>query len=248
MDFDWLIREEMLIGKEALEALSKAHVLVVGIGGVGGFATECLARAGISHLTLVDGDCVEPSNKNRQLVALDSTNGQNKAAVMKRRILDINPNAQIDVIEEYLSEESMRTLLKNRFDYVLDAIDTLAPKVSLIQTAVENGLPVVSSMGAGGKLDPSRIQSSDVSKSYNCTLAKALRKRLNRLGIRKGVQVVFSPEEVDKSLLSITDGSRNKKSVIGTISWMPPLFGAHCASVVVRSLLQPHEASASSEN
>lgn len=239
MQEDWLIRERMLIGDLAVKTLNNSHVLVVGLGGVGGFAAECLCRAGVGHLTIVDGDEVEPSNKNRQLVALDSSKGKNKAMVLRDRLLDINPQLIIHCIPDYLNEEAMGSLIApGRFDYVLDCIDTLSPKVSLISACIKASLPLVSAMGAGGKVDPEKIRICDISKSYQCTLAKTLRKRLHQQNIRTGFWVVFSPEEVDKSKVLETDGSRNKKSVIGTISWMPPLFGAYCASKAIRDLIE----------
>ncbi len=239
MQEDWLIRERMLIGDEAVNTLKNSHVLVVGLGGVGGFATECLCRSGVGQLTIVDGDEIEASNKNRQLVALDSTKGKNKAMALRERLLDINPDLIVHCIDKYLDENAMSELFsENRYDYVLDCIDTLSPKVSLIIGCLKAGLPLISAMGAGGKFDPEKICISDISKSYQCTLAKTLRKRLHQANIRSGFWVVFSPEEIDKSRLLETDGSRNKKSVIGTISWMPPLFGAFCASKAVRDLMQ----------
>lgn len=237
MTSDWLQRQEMLLGHEICDGLSKIHIVVVGLGGVGGFASECLARCGVGMLTIVDGDKVESTNRNRQLVATSSTQGTYKTLVLKARLTDINPEIRIRVISNYLKEEEMPSLVAGKPDYVLDCIDTLSPKVALIQTCLHAGVPIVSSLGAGGKFDPERIQITDISRSHQCTLAKTLRKRLHSVGIRSGFKVVFSPEPVDKAKVVATDGSRNKKSVIGTISWMPPLFGAYCASVAVRDII-----------
>ena len=234
---NWLERTELLFGKEKLNQLKKANVLVVGLGGVGAYAAEQLCRAGIGNMTIVDGDVVEPSNRNRQLPALISTTGKPKAEVLKQRFLDINPELNLIVRNEFISDEKIIELLTSQpFDYVVDAIDTLSPKVFLVYHAVQLGLKVVSSMGAGGKTDPSKIEISDISKSYNCSLAKAMRKRLSRLGVNKGVKVVFSSEVVDEEAIRVEE-SRNKKSTVGTISYMPPLFGCFIASVVIRDLI-----------
>ncbi|WP_423128660.1 tRNA threonylcarbamoyladenosine dehydratase [Gaoshiqia sp. Z1-71] len=235
---NWQERTALMLGETGLEKLKKAHVLVVGLGGVGAYAAEQLCRAGIGKMTIVDGDLVEMTNRNRQLPALISNEGQPKAEIMGRRFKDINPDIQLRVVNEYLKDERMIEILEETaYDYVVDAIDTLSPKVFLIYHSLQRGLPIVSSMGAGGKLDPSLVQVSDISKSFNCKLARMLRKRLYKLGIRKGVPVVFSPEEVDKERVRIEE-SRNKKSTVGTISYMPPVFGCFCSSVVIRDLLE----------
>ena len=226
-----------MLGEEGLKKLAKAHVLVIGLGGVGAYAAEQLCRAGVGQLTIVDGDVVEQTNRNRQLPALASNEGESKAEILGKRFLDINPGLKIKIVNEYLKEDRMVEILnESAFDYVVDAIDTLTPKVFLISHSLQSKLPIVSSMGAGGKFDPSQVQSSDISKSYNCRLAKMIRKRLHKIDIRKGVKVVFSPEEVDPKRVRIEEG-RNKKSAIGTISYMPPIFGCYCASVVIQDLL-----------
>jgi len=237
----WLERTELLFGKEKLQKLKMAHVLIVGLGGVGAYAAEQLCRAGIGKLTIVDGDVVENTNRNRQLPALISNLGKPKAEVLASRFRDINPEAEITALNEYISDEHILQLLKSRhFDYVVDCIDTLSPKVFLIFHAKQMGLKVVSSMGAGGKTDPSLIQIADISKSFNCRLAKMLRKRLGRLGIRKGIKVVFSSENIDKSAVRLEDGL-NKKSTVGTISYMPPIFGCFISSVVILDLTGSEE-------
>lgn len=232
----WLERTELLLGKEKLAKLQKANVLVVGLGGVGAYASEQICRAGVGKMTIVDGDKVHPSNRNRQLIALTSTNGMDKATLMGNRLLDINPDLDLTFINEYIKDKRMIEILDEGFDYVVDAIDTLAPKTYLIYHAVQKGLKIVSSMGAGGKFDPMAIRIADISESYNCTLASILRKRLHRLGIRDGFKVVFSTEKTDRNSVVLTDGEQNKKSIVGTISYMPPLFGCSIASVVIREI------------
>jgi tRNA A37 threonylcarbamoyladenosine dehydratase len=234
---DWLNRTELLFGKEKLDKLKNASVLVVGLGGVGAYAAEQLCRAGIGKMTIVDGDVVEETNRNRQLPALISNTGKPKAEVLANRFRDINPDIQLTVINDFIADEKIIELLKSQpFNYVVDAIDTISPKVFLIYHAVQLGLPVVSSMGAGGKTDPQKVQITDISKSHHCTLAKVLRKRLSKLGINKGVKVVFSSEETDKNAVRPEDGIY-KKSVVGTISYMPPVFGCFISSVVIRDLV-----------
>ena len=234
---DWLDRTELLFGTEKLNKLRQANVLVVGLGGVGAYAAEQLCRAGIGKMTIVDGDVVDISNRNRQLPALISNTGLPKAEILAGRFRDINESIGLTVINDYISDEKIIELLKTQqFDYVVDAIDTLSPKVFLVYHAVQMGFRVVSSMGAGGKTDPQKVQIADISKSHNCKLAKILRKRLSRMGVNKGVKVVFSPEEIDKKAVRLED-AKNKKSTVGTISYMPPVFGCFISSVVIRDLI-----------
>ncbi|NCB06591.1 MAG: tRNA threonylcarbamoyladenosine dehydratase [Bacteroidia bacterium] len=234
---NWLERTELLLGPEKLEKLKQANVLVVGLGGVGAYTAEQLCRAGIGKMTIVDADVVEHSNRNRQLPALISNVGKPKAEILAARFLDINPELQLTVVNDYIRDEKTIELLKSQpFDYVVDAIDTLSPKVFLIYHSLQLGLKVVSSMGAGGKFDPQKVEVADISKSYNCKLAKMLRKRLSRMGIKKGVKVVFSSEEVDENAVRLEEGE-NKKSTVGTISYMPPVFGCFVSSVVIRDLI-----------
>ncbi len=234
---DWLNRTELLFGKEKLDKLKQANVLVVGLGGVGAYAAEQLCRAGIGKMTIVDGDVVDITNRNRQLPALISNTGKPKAEILAARFRDINSELEITVVNDFISDEKTVELLKSQsFDYVVDAIDTLSPKVFLIYHAVQLGLPVVSSMGAGGKTNPEKIHIADISKSHQCTLARVIRKRLSKLGITKGVKVVFSSEETDKNAVRAEDGIY-KKSVVGTISYMPPVFGCFISSVVIRDLV-----------
>ena len=235
----WLERTELLVGPEALNRVLGAHVLVVGLGGVGSFAAEFLARAGVGRLTLVDGDVVDPTNRNRQLQALSSTHGQKKAWLMRDRVLDINPDCQVTAIDRFLDPEAMRELLRSaQVDYALDCIDSVQPKLNFISTALSEKIPFISSMGAGGRLDPSKIEIAKLENSYNCPFAKHIRKRLIReYGIRKGFHVVFSSELANKDSVRLTDGSNFKKSFYGTSAWIPAAFGLHAASFAVRQLM-----------
>ena len=235
-DTAWLSRSELLLGREKLERLFGAHVLVVGMGGVGSFAAEFICRSGVGSMTLVDGDVVEASNRNRQLPALVSTQGQNKAVLMAARLKDINPEIELNVIQEFIRPEAVANILSTKFDYVVDAIDSVSPKLTFIKAAFEKQYPLVSSMGAGGKMDPTKIEIADISKSYNCPFAQQVRKQLKKEGIYKGFKVVFSPEENNKESLMMTDGSNFKKSAYGTMSYLPAMFGATAASVVIRDL------------
>lgn len=230
----WYHRTEMLLGAEKLEALKQKHVLVAGLGGVGAYAAEMLCRSGIGKLTILDGDAVSPSNRNRQLLALKSTEGHRKAQLMETRLRDINPNVELVVLDEYMKNERVDEILDHPYDYVVDAIDTLSPKVFFIKGALDNGLKLVSSMGAGGKMNPGLIEAVDISATHGCKLAFYIRKRLQKFGIRSGFQAVFSPEPIEKERIIRTDGEQNKKSVVGTISYMPAVFGCFCASVVLR--------------
>ena len=232
----WIERTDLLLGTERLEKLRNASVLVVGLGGVGAYAAEMLCRAGVGNLTIVDGDVVEESNRNRQLPALVSTQGKPKTEVLEQRFMDINPEVRLVVINDFLRDEKTIELLdSNHFDYVVDCIDTLSPKVFLIYHAFTRGLKVVTSMGAGGKMDPTLVRIADISKSHDCKLARVVRKRLHRLGICKGITAVFSPEEVPEDAIRL-EQSQNKNSTVGTISYMPAVFGCFVASVVIRDL------------
>ncbi len=232
----WLSRAELLLQNKMYE-LEKAHVAIVGLGGIGGFAVECLVRAGVGELTLIDGDVIEASNRNRQVIALTSNDGKSKVLEMGKRCLEINPEIKLNQIDTFLVPANIEELGLLQADIILDCIDTLTPKCLLIEFAKKNKKPIISCLGAGGKLDPSKVQIKDISKTYNCTLARAVRKRLYKMGIRRGVLSVFSPEPVDKSRLLRTDGSNFKKSSLGTISYMPPLFGLYASSAIIRELV-----------
>lgn len=233
---NWLERTELLLGKEKLDLLRRAHVLVVGLGGVGAYAAEMIVRAGVGRMTVADADSVSTSNINRQLVALHSTVGRPKAEVLAERLRDISPGLELTVVNRYIRDEATYALLDSaRFDYVVDAIDTLSPKLALIAGALERGYPLVSSMGAGAKTDPTKMEIADISKTHHCPLAHMLRKRLHKIGIRTGFRAVFSPEPVREGALILCE-EQNKKSNVGTISYLPALFGIGCASVVIREL------------
>jgi tRNA threonylcarbamoyladenosine dehydratase len=236
----WLSRTELLIGHENLKKLNASHVLVAGLGGVGGYAAELLCRAGIGKLTIIDGDQVNASNRNRQIIALISDDGKSKAEVMAERLRDINPLIQLNVIREYLKEDRFAEILNDTYDYVVDAIDTLTPKVALLSEAVKRGHRIVSSMGSGGKMNPESVEINDISKSHHCKFAYIVRKYLHRQGIFAGITVVYSPEPVSKKAIREVTGEENKRSMVGTISYMPPVFGCYCTSVVIRSILSDH--------
>ena len=233
----WLERTELFLGAEKLEQLRRAHVLVVGLGGVGAYAAEMIARAGVGRLTIADADTVNATNINRQLVALHSTIGRPKAEVLAERLRDINPAIELTLVERYIKdEETCRLLDAARYDYVVDAIDTLSPKLALIVASLERGYRIVSSMGAGAKSDPTRLEIADISKTHHCPLAHMLRKRLHKAGIRSGFRAVFSPEPIREGAMILCE-EQNKKSQVGTISYIPALFGIGCASVVIRDLI-----------
>lgn len=234
----WKERTAMLIGEEGLKRLSESCVAVIGVGGVGGYAAEMVVRAGVGRLIIMDSDDVSVSNKNRQLLALDSTVGRPKCDVLKERLLDINPQLDITVIKEYLEADAVESVLGGcQVDFLVDAIDTLSPKMALIKYCMDRHIPLVSSMGAGAKTDATKVRLTDISKSFNCPLAFVVRKRLRRMGIRKGFQVVFS-EELPKKEAIVECDDRNKKSLVGTISYIPAVFGCVCAQAAIESLLQ----------
>ena len=219
---NWQQRTELLLGREKTERLRRAHVLVVGLGGVGAYAAEMLCRAGIGHMTIVDADTVQPTNINRQLPALHSTLGQYKADVLAARFRDINPDIRLDVLPVYLKDEAITELLDSeRFDFVVDAIDTVAPKCYLIYNALKRGLKIVSSMGAGAKSDIAQVRFADLWETYHCGLSKAVRKRLQKMGMKRKLPVVFSTEQADTNAVVLVDDEQNKKSTTGTVSYMP---------------------------
>ncbi len=239
MNLDWLERTELLIGKQQLEKLASSNVLIVGLGGVGSFAAEFICRAGIGKMTIIDGDTVDKTNKNRQLPALTSTIGMSKAAVMASRFLDINPDLDLRVIDKFQQPEDNINLIQGEsFDYVMDCIDSVSPKIYLIKTCFDTNQRFISSMGAGGKLDASTVKVADISKSYNCPFARTIRKRLKRHNIRKGFKVVFNHGELLRDSMKLTDGSNYKKSFYGTISYMPALFGLRMAAEVIQDLTE----------
>ncbi|MCL1943206.1 MAG: tRNA threonylcarbamoyladenosine dehydratase [Candidatus Azobacteroides sp.] len=232
----WFSRTELLLGEERSAYLQSKHVLIAGVGGVGAYAAEMLCRAGIGKMTIVDGDKVQPSNINRQLIALHSAIGKPKVDLLKSRLYDINPDLTLHTVNVFLQDERIPELLDaDSYDFVIDAIDTLGPKVFLIVHALARDLRIISSMGAGGKIDPSQVRIADISDSYNCNLARFVRKRLHKMEVRHRFPVVFSTEQADKNAIIATD-DKNKKSIVGTISYMPALFGCYLAAYVIRNL------------
>jgi tRNA A37 threonylcarbamoyladenosine dehydratase len=237
-DISWLSRTTLLIGEDAVGRLNKAHVMVVGLGGVGSFAAEFIARSGIGTMTIIDGDVVDPTNRNRQLPALATTHGQYKATLMAERLKAINPQLQLHVVNAFVNPEMVEAQLNNHPDYIIDAIDSITPKTTFMQKAYAKGIRMVSSMGAGGKVDPTQMHVADLSKTYNCPFAHQIRKNLRKHGITQGIKAVFSPEKPDKESIVLTDGSNFKRSAYGTISYMPAVFGAVAASVAIRDLME----------
>jgi len=237
MILDALFERSLLVFEEqGLTQLQDSHVLVAGVGGVGGFVIEALARAGVGELTIIDHDEVSASNLNRQIIALNSTIGLNKAQVMAGRIADINPNCRVNVREEFIRPEDMDQLLSPPFDYVVDAIDSLNCKASLVITAVQKRIPIVSSMGAGRRIDPSKIALADISKTHGCALARNMRQRLKKQRIRKGVMTVFSTEiPKEPGPMEEIEGARGRV-VNGTASYMPGIFGLMLAGHVIMEL------------
>lgn len=233
----WMSRTNLLLEETEIEKIINSNVLVVGLGGVGGICAEMIARAGVGKMTIIDGDVVEASNRNRQVVAYISNDNESKAELMGNRIRDINPDIQLTVINEYIKGDRIDELLdQDKFDYAVDCIDTLSPKVFFLKACVDRGIPVVSSMGAGGRVDPTKVRVSDLSETYNCNLARYVRKRLQKMGLRKGIKAVFSTEKPDQEKIILAPEDGPKKSLIGTISWMPNVFGCTVASVVIRDL------------
>jgi tRNA A37 threonylcarbamoyladenosine dehydratase len=248
-------RTELLIGRAGVVRLAGAHVLVAGLGGVGGHAAEALGRAGVGTLTLVDHDVVAQSNLNRQVLALTSTLGRPKTAVMAERLHEINPELEVRVRAQFVDQRTAGEILASeRPHFVADCIDTVGPKTTLIAACLEQGIPVVSSMGAGGRLDPTRVHVTRLNQTYGCGLARAVRRRLKALGLRPALTVVFSDEPVRGAGLDESNGAEavkgpegsgvfpespgiGSRAVTGTISFMPALFGLMVAGVILNRLL-----------
>jgi len=262
---EWKERTGMLVGERMLGHFEDSAVAVIGVGGVGGYAAEMLVRAGVGHLIILDSDTVSVTNKNRQLLALDSTVGKPKCEVLAARLKDINPELDLTVIASYLEASSSGNgkelsggaaeqgrgteaednspaglLGHHKIDFLVDAIDTLSPKLALIKYCMDNGIPLVSSMGAGAKFDVTKVRIADISKSFNCPLAYMVRKRLRHMGINKGFKVVFSEELPDGNAI-VPAVERNKKSQVGTISYLPAVFGCACAQVAIQHLMSSAE-------
>lgn len=220
-----------------MKCLHDAHVLVVGTGGVGAYAAEMICRAGVGRLTLVDADEVQITNLNRQLPAMHSTLGQPKVKILADRFRDINPELQVEARAAYLTEEDIPQLLDSeKFSFIVDAIDTITPKCTLISEAWKRHIPIVSSMGAGAKHDLSKIQFADLWDTYHCGLSKAVRKRLQKMGPKRKLPVVFSTEQADTNAILLVDNEKNKKSTAGTVSYMPAVFGCYLAQYVIEHL------------
>ena len=234
---EWQQRTKLLLGEEKMERLRKAHVLVVGVGGVGAYAAEMLCRAGVGKMTIVDADTVQPSNMNRQLPALRSALGRFKVDVPAERFRDVNPELELHVMPVYLKDEAIPELLDSAaFDFIVDAIDTVAPKCFLIYHALKRRMKIVSSMGAGAKKDITQVRFADLWDTYHCGLSKAVRKRLQKMGMKRKLPVVFSTEQADPEAVVLVEGEANKKSAVGTISYMPAVFGCYLAEYVIGKL------------
>lgn len=232
-------RTVLMLGQDAVQRLAQSHVLVVGAGGVGSYAIEAICRAGVGRITIIDADVVAESNVNRQLPALHSTVGQPKVEVMRKRMLDINPNCRIEAVEAFLTAEDTAEIIgRLNPDFVIDAIDSVAPKVALIESCLRQKVKLISSMGAGGRMDPAQIHYADISETYHDGLARAVRQRLKKAGITKGVKVVFSTEQPRRSALTLTNEMANKVSSFGTVSWLPATFGLYLAAHTVNTLIR----------
>ena len=237
MENKWTDRTALLLGDDKMQRLAAAHVLVVGVGGVGAYAAEMLCRAGVGELTIVDADTVNVTNINRQLPATHYTIGRLKTEVLGQRFRDINPDIRLHELPMYLKEEEVPALLDAaQYTFIVDAIDTIAPKCALISEALRRGIPIVSSMGAGAKSDITQIRFADLWDTYHCGLAKAVRTRLKKEGLRRSLPVVFSTEQADRRAVITVEGEQNKKSTAGTISYMPAVFGCYLAEYVIRKL------------
>ena len=234
---NWQQRTELLLGEEKMKRIRASHVLVVGLGGVGAYAAEMLCRAGVGRMTIVDADTVQPANMNRQLPAMHSTLGMPKAEVLAARYKDINPDIELTVLPVYLKDETIPELLDSaKFDFIVDAIDTISPKCFLIYEAMKRHIKIVSSMGAGAKSDITQICFADLWDTYHCGLSKAVRKRLQKMGVKRKLPVVFSTEQADPKAVLLTDDERNKKSTCGTVSYMPAVFGCYLAEYVIKRI------------
>lgn len=236
---EWQQRTALLFGEEKMKRLAAARVLVVGVGGVGAYAAEMLCRAGVGQLTLVDADTVQPTNINRQLPATHATLGRAKVEVLAERFRDINPALRLRVLPVFLKDEAIPALLdEEQPDFVVDAIDTLSPKCHLIAEALRRKLKIVSSMGAGAKSDITQVRFADITETYHCGLSKAVRKRLQQMGVKRKLPVVFSTEQADRQAILLTDEEQNKKSTCGTVSYMPAVFGCYLAEYVIKNLIK----------
>lgn len=235
---EWMQRTSLLLSEEMTIRLQSCRVLVVGVGGVGAYAAEMLVRASVGRMTIIDSDSVALSNINRQLVALHSTVGLDKVDVLAKRLNDINPHLELSARKCYLDVEGVDVLLQEGYDFVIDAIDTVAPKVALLAACMRQGIPVVSSMGAGARIDPSQIRYADIADTFHCGLARAVRTRLRKMGVKGKLPVVFSTEVPRAEAVQEVTGERNKRTTVGTVSYMPAIFGCYLAAYVIRILTQ----------
>jgi tRNA A37 threonylcarbamoyladenosine dehydratase len=233
----FLERSLLLIKEDGIQKLAKSHVLIVGVGGVGSYAAEAICRAGVGKITLIDGDVVQKSNINRQLPALHSTIDEAKVEIMRKRLLDINPNAEIQVLQQFIMPEAVEQVIPKDVDFVLDCIDSITPKITLIIHCKKNKIRFISSMGAGGKMDPSRIKIADINDTRDCFFSRDIRKRLRKEKFSYGVKVVYSDEPVSKSTMALSPDTMFKKSFYGTISYMPAMFGMTMASFIIRKII-----------
>lgn len=236
----WLERTALLYSEEKIEKLQNSHVLIVGLGGIGSFAAEFIARAGVGTMTIIDGDVFDPTNKNRQLTALDSTIGKNKAFVLSERLMEINPKLKLNVVQEFVLPDRVWELLEEyKPDYVMDCIDSVTPKLEWIIACKRLKIKIITHLGAGGKIDPSKVKISKLENTHNCKLGAHIKKRMKRKQISlRGIKAVFSEELQRKESLKMTDGTNFKKSFYGTISYMPALFGLMGAAEVIQFLTE----------
>lgn len=232
----WDDRTRMLLGEQSYERLIRARILVVGVGGVGGYAAEMLARSGIGHLTLIDADDVDVTNLNRQLIALNCTIGKSKVRLYKERFEKINPMIDVEAKMIFITPENIDSILDAGYDYVIDAIDTVAPKVALIAGCMHRGIKIISSMGAGGRTDPTKVGYFDLWGTTEDGLARAVRQRLKKMGLRRSLKVVASREAPDRKSIIDIDTS-NKRTSYGTLATIPSLFGILLASKVINEIL-----------
>ncbi len=237
-NYSWNSRTVKLLGEDAISRLAGARVCIVGVGGVGGYAAEMLARTGVGNLTLIDADDVAASNINRQLIALTDTVGESKVNLFAERFRLINPDIEVSARKIFLTPDNVSELIDEDYDYIIDAIDTVAPKIALISECLRRGTPIISSMGAGGRIDPSKVEITDLWTTTEDGLARAVRQRLKKLGLRRSLKVVASREAPRRhSLIGLEE--QNKQSSFGTIATIPALFGIHLASYVLNRLSFP---------
>ncbi len=229
-------RTALLLGEKAMDRLKESCVMIVGVGGVGAYAAEMVARTGVGHIIIIDGDNVADSNLNRQLPALESTIGKPKVEVMKRRIADINPDCRITAIQAFLGVDNIASFMTEKPDYVIDAIDAISPKVALLEYCYRNKIKVISSMGAGGRTDPTKIKYADISETFHDGLAREVRKRLRKAGISSGIKTVFSTEQPSRNSLLLTDEIAFKTSSFGTVAWLPSIFGIMLAAYALNHI------------